>query len=94
MAPLDVTLTYAIAENIEKAAAAVQSPQQRMEHHLSPWVTFGVIPLFAMANAGLDLFAMPFRDVIVQPVTLGIMLGLVLGKFVGISGFAWLAVKT
>jgi NhaA family Na+:H+ antiporter len=91
--PLDVTRTYAIAESIEKAASAVQSPQQRMEHHLSPWVTFGVIPLFAMANAGLDLFAMPFRDVIVQPVTLGVLLGLVLGKFVGISGFAWLAVR-
>ena len=92
-APLDASLTYAIAENIEKASIAVQSPQQRMEHHLSPWVTFGVIPLFAMANTGLDLFAIPFRDVIVQPVTLGIMLGLVLGKFLGISGFAWLAVR-
>ncbi|HNV57881.1 MAG TPA: Na+/H+ antiporter NhaA, partial [Smithellaceae bacterium] len=90
---LDVTRTYAIAESIEKASSAVQSPQQRMEHHLSPWVTFGVIPLFAMANAGLDLLAMPFRDVIVQPVTLGVMLGLIFGKFVGISGFAWLAVR-
>lgn len=92
-APLDVTLTYAIAENIEKTCIAVQSPQQRMEHHLSPWVTFGVIPLFAMANAGLDLSAIPFREVIVEPVTLGILLGLVLGKFAGISGFAWLAVR-
>ena len=64
-----------------------------MEHRLSPWVTFGVIPLFAMANAGLDLSAMPFWDVIVQPVTLGVILGLVLGKFLGISSFAWLAVR-
>ncbi len=92
-APLAVNRMYAIAEHLEKASSAVQSPQQRMEHRLSPWVTFGVIPLFAMANAGLDLFAMPFRDVIVQPVTLGVILGLVLGKFLGISSFAWLAVR-
>ncbi|PKN18109.1 MAG: Na+/H+ antiporter NhaA [Deltaproteobacteria bacterium HGW-Deltaproteobacteria-6] len=91
--PLEINNMYAVAESLEKASSAVQSPQQRMEHHLAPWVTFGVIPLFAMANAGLDLLALPFREVIVQPVTLGVMLGLVLGKFIGISSFAWLAVK-
>jgi NhaA family Na+:H+ antiporter len=90
---LDINRMYAIAENLEKASSAVHSPQQRMQHHLSPWVTFGVIPLFAMANAGLDLFAMSFREIIFQPVTLGVVLGLVLGKFLGISGFAWLAVR-
>lgn len=91
--PLDTDRMYAIAEGLEKVSAAVQSPQQRMEHHLSPWVTFGVIPLFAMANAGLDLSVLPFRKVITEPVTLGVFLGLVLGKFLGISSFAWLAVK-
>lgn len=92
--PLDITARmYATAESLKKASSAVQSPQQQMEHHLSPWVTFGVIPLFAMANAGLDVLAMPFLDVVVQPVTLGVFLGLVLGKFFGISGFAWLAVR-
>lgn len=92
-APFGISRMGTIAENLEKASSAVQSPQQRMEHHLSPWVTFGVIPLFAMANAGLDVLAMPFREVIVQPVTLGVVLGLVLGKFIGITSFAWLAVK-
>jgi NhaA family Na+:H+ antiporter len=82
-----------IAENLEKSSSAMQPPQQRMEHRLAPWVTFGVIPLFAMANAGLDLSAIPFREVIIQPVTMGVFLGLVLGKFFGITGFAWLAVK-
>lgn len=92
--PLDIaTRMYATAENLKKASSAVQSPQQQMEHHLSPWVAFGVIPLFAMANAGLDLFSIPFREVIMEPVTLGVFLGLVLGKFLGISSFAWLAVK-
>jgi NhaA family Na+:H+ antiporter len=91
--PLSVIRMYSIAENLEKASAAVQSPQQRMEHRLAPWVTFFVIPLFAMANAGLDLLAIPFREAIVHPVTIGVVLGLVLGKFLGISCFAWLAVK-
>lgn len=92
--PLDIaTRMYATAEGLKNASSAVQSPQQQMEHHLAPWVTFGVIPLFAMANAGLDLLALPFREVIVQPVTLGVLLGLVLGKFIGISSFAWMAVK-
>ena len=91
--PLGITRMSIIAESLERASSAVQSPQQRMEHHLAPWVTFGVIPLFAMANAGLDLFAMSFREVIVQPVTLGVMLGLVLGKFIGITSFTWLAVR-
>jgi Na+:H+ antiporter, NhaA family len=91
--PVSVSRMYGIAENIEKASAAVQSPQQRMEQHLAPWVTFGVIPLFAMANAGLDILAIPFGEVIVQPVTLGVILGLVLGKFFGITSFTWLAVR-
>jgi len=92
--PLDITTRmYTAAESLKNASSAAQSPQQQMEHHLSPWVTFGVIPLFAMANAGLDLSTIPFREVIMEPVTLGVFLGLVLGKFLGISCFAWLAVK-
>jgi len=91
--PRGITSMSAIAENVEKASCAVQSPQQRMEHNLSPWVTFGIIPLFAMANAVLDVLAMPFREVIVKPITLGVILGLVLGKFIGITSFAWLSVK-
>lgn len=91
--PMDISNMYAAAESLEKASSAAQSPQQRMEHRLSPWVTFAVIPLFAMANAGLDLHAIPFQETIFQPVTLGVILGLVLGKFFGISSFTWLAVR-
>lgn len=91
--PLNINRMSSIAENLEKASSAMQSPQQRMEHRLAPWITFGVIPLFAMVNAGLNLSAIPFREVIIQPVTLGVFLGLVLGKFCGITSFAWLAVK-
>ena len=82
-----------IAENLESAARAVQSPQQHMEHALSPWVTFLVIPLFALSNAAIDLHAIELGRTLSHPVTMGVLVGLVLGKFIGISCFSWLAVR-
>jgi Na+:H+ antiporter, NhaA family len=82
-----------IAENLERAARAVQSPQQHMEHTLSPWVTFLIIPLFALSNAAIDFHAIELGQTLSHPVTMGVMLGLVLGKFIGISCFSWLAVR-
>ena len=82
-----------IAENLETAARAVQSPQQHMEHALSPWVTFLVIPLFALSNAGIDFHAIELWQTLSHPVTMGVVLGLVLGKFIGISCFSWIAVR-
>lgn len=90
----EITEMTIIAECVEKDSANVQSPQQRMEHRLAPWVTFGIIPLFAMANAGLDLGRISLRETLIQPVTLGVILGLVPGKFLGITLFSWIAVKT
>lgn len=81
-----------IAAAMEHAAEAAQSPLLRIEHILHPWVTFVVIPVFALANAGIDLGAVNASE-LTTPVTLGVVLGLVLGKFVGISGFSWLAVR-
>jgi Na+:H+ antiporter, NhaA family len=82
-----------VAENLESAARAVQSPQQHMEHTLSPWVTFLVIPLFALSNAAIDFHAIELGQTLSHPVTMGVMLGLVLGKFIGISCFSWLAIR-
>ncbi|HEV2734373.1 MAG TPA: Na+/H+ antiporter NhaA, partial [Longimicrobiaceae bacterium] len=59
---------------------------------LQGWVAFGIIPLFALANAGVHLPA-DFAGALANPVTLGVILGLVLGKPVGITLFAWLAVR-
>ncbi len=83
----------ALAENVERASAAAQSPLQRIEHGLSPWVTFGIIPLFAFANAGIDFRTLELGEALAAPVTLGVMFGLVLGKFIGISLFSWAGVK-
>jgi NhaA family Na+:H+ antiporter len=84
----------AIAEGLERSAALVQSPLQRIEHALTPWVSFAVIPVFALANAGIDLGAVAWGEAMSNSVTLGVMAGLVLGKFAGISLFSWLAVRS
>jgi Na+:H+ antiporter, NhaA family len=82
-----------IAGHLEGAAKAVQSPLQRMEHNLGPWVTFLVLPVFALSNVGIDFADIHLGNSLSHRTTQGIILGLVLGKFLGISGFSWLAVK-
>ncbi len=91
--PLGNQRMASIAEAMERSAAQVQSPLQRMEHALAPWVTFLVIPIFALANAGIDLTHVRWSQALSSRVTLGIVAGLVLGKFAGISLFSWLAVR-
>jgi NhaA family Na+:H+ antiporter len=77
---------------LSKSVASAESPLHRLEHLLHPWVAFFIVPLFALANAGVPL-PPDLAGTLRQPVTLGIVTGLVLGKFVGVGGFAWLAVK-
>lgn len=91
--PLSRQRMATIAQNLEQAACNVQSPQQRIEHTLTPWVTFVVIPLFALVNADVDFSEVRFVESLHQPVTLGVIAGLVLGKFLGISSFSFIAVK-
>jgi NhaA family Na+:H+ antiporter len=64
----------------------------RIEHGLQPWVAFGVLPIFAFANAGVSFAGMSLAS-LAEPVTLGILLGLVVGKPVGVFAGAWLAVR-
>ena len=67
-----------------------KNPLKVMERALHPWVAFGVIPIFAFANAGVS-FAGITMETFMQPVTLGIMLGLFLGKQIGVMAITWLA---
>jgi NhaA family Na+:H+ antiporter len=70
-----------------------QPPLDRMEHHLLPWTTFLIVPIFALANAGVQVSWDDLTSSFSEPVTLGVMLGLVVGKPVGIMLFALLAVR-
>jgi NhaA family Na+:H+ antiporter len=91
--PLSNDRMASIAEAMEHSAATVQSPLQRLEHHLTPWVTFLIIPVFALANAGIDLGHVDWAKAFESKVTIGVLCGLVLGKFIGVSLFSWVAVK-
>ena len=68
------------------------SPLERAEHALHPWVAFAVLPMFAFANAGVSLQGVTLST-LMQPVPLGIVAGLLVGKAVGVFGFSWLLVK-
>ena len=76
---------------LEGAAEAAQAPLQKLEDKLHGSVAFGIMPLFALANAGVPLSG--GAQALGNPVGLGIILGLVLGKPLGITLFAWLATK-
>ena len=68
------------------------SPLHRLEHALHPWVAFLVLPLFAFANSGVSLTGAGL-SMLAPPVTLGILLGLFVGKQVGVFGACWLAIR-
>jgi NhaA family Na+:H+ antiporter len=80
--------------SLEVACHEVETPLQRLEHFLHPWIAFLLLPLFAFANAGLSLKGIDLASIVLQPLTLGITLGLFLGKPIGIAIFSFLAVKT
>lgn len=80
------------AAALNRASQFVQTPLQRIEHELHPWVTLLIMPLFALANAGVNI-STGLSEALSDRISLGIIMGLVLGKQIGITLFAWLAVK-
>jgi len=68
------------------------SPLCELERNLHPAVAFGILPLFAFANAGISFEGLSLSSVL-EPVPLGIAAGLLIGKFVGVLGFSWLAIR-
>ncbi len=80
-----------IVQTLGHGALAVQTPLQRLEHLWHLPVAFVVIPIFALVNAGIPLQVSALADTLHHPVTLGVTLGLVLGKFIGITGASALA---
>jgi NhaA family Na+:H+ antiporter len=83
----------AVLQTLENGVHSVESPLQRLEHSMHLPVAFLIIPLFALANAGIPVDFGAIGQTLVHPVALGVMIGLVLGKLVGIAGLTWLAVK-
>lgn len=78
---------------MEHVCHDAMSPLQRMEHVMHDWVIFGVMPIFALANAGVSLELGNLTEAILHPVAIGVTFGLFIGKPLGILLFSWLAVK-
>ena len=78
---------------VKGAAEGSETLVEELEHQIQPWVAYGILPVFAFANAGVPLGDLTFAALL-EPVPLGIALGLFLGKQLGVFGASWLAVKT
>ena len=79
-------------KSIESAADKMISPLQDLEDNLHSFINYLVIPLFAFANAGIDLSHMSVGTLF-SGVSLAVILGLVVGKFLGVFSFSWLAIR-
>jgi NhaA family Na+:H+ antiporter len=84
---------HAALHEMERLCERAQPPLIRIEHSLHGLVTFGIMPIFALANAGVSLGGGAIGIALASPVTTGVFVGLLLGKPIGIIGFSWLAVR-
>lgn len=85
--------TPELARSARRGVASAISPNERLEYLLHPWTSFVIVPLFALANAGIHVNGGLLSDAISSPITLGILLGYVVGKPLGIIGSAALALR-
>ena len=83
----------AVVQTLENGVHSVEAPLQRLEHVWHMPVAYMVIPIFALVNAGIPLEMSSMGETLGHPVMLGVTLGLLLGKFIGITGASWLVLK-
>jgi Na+/H+ antiporter NhaA len=83
--------TPELARSAQQGVLAAISPNERLQYGLHPWTSYVVVPLFALANAGIEVTGGVLADAVTSPITLGILLGYVVGKPLGILGASWLA---
>ena len=92
-APLSAARIDENALTLANVSRESVSPLQRLEHVLHPWSSFVIVPIFALANAGVRLSDIDVGAAVTSSVSLGIAFGLVAGKIVGITGAVWLALR-
>ena len=93
MANNDEEKAQAVVEHIEMLSRGTEGPMERLERIVHPWVSFVVLPLFALANAGIDFTSDTLSDAASSRVTLGVAAGLLIGNPLGVLGMTWLAVR-
>ena len=89
----DIERSETILGQLEELSQGTESPMERLERLVHPWTSYVILPVFALANAGLHFSGVKLGDVITSDVTVGIMGGLLIGKVVGITLFPWAASK-
>lgn len=91
--PTMAGILFALAVPSGRGRDEAEEPvANRLEQALHPWVSFGIVPLFALVNAGISLHGL-HSDALLHPIFLGVVIGLLLGKPVGITLFSWIAVR-
>lgn len=86
-------LNAARLEDLDRLVTETQSPLERLEHKLQGWVAFIIVPLFAFSNAGVRLTSEALDGLATDKIVLGVALGLIAGKTVGVFSFTWVAAK-
>jgi Na+/H+ antiporter NhaA len=85
--------TPELARSAQRGVLAAISPNERLQYTLHPWTSYVIVPLFALANAGVHLTGGLLEHALSSPITLGILLGYLAGKPVGIAGTSWLVTR-
>jgi Na+/H+ antiporter NhaA len=85
--------TPELARAAQLSVASAISPNERLQYRYHPWSSYVIVPLFALANAGIHVDASLLGDAVRSPITLGIVLGYVVGKPLGILAVTWLGTR-
>jgi Na+/H+ antiporter NhaA len=85
--------TPELAREARIGVAAAVSPNERLQQLFHPWASYVIVPLFALANAGIPISGQFLSDALTAPIAIGIVLGYVVGKPVGIVGATWLTTR-
>ena len=93
MANEDEEKAQNIVEQVETLSRGTEGPLERLENIVHPWVSFVVLPIFALANAGIVFTSDTVSEAMSSPITLGVAVALLLGNPLGILGMTWLAVR-
>jgi protein-disulfide isomerase len=83
--------TPELARSAQQSLQSAISPNERLQYDLHPWTSYVIVPLFALANAGIHLSSKLLTDAISSPITLGLLIGYVVGKPVGVFVGSWIA---
>jgi Na+/H+ antiporter NhaA len=85
--------TPELARSAQLGVSSAVSANERLQYRLHPWTSFVIVPLFALANVGIEVDGQLLEDAVTSPITLGIVFGYVIGKPLGVVAAAWLGTR-